>query len=191
MTARLRDGAVRVNWKAAFGNGLSDIAAVFAGPLLGLLVLTACSAGVLDPSVLDQTSSTPSTASSMAKAVSEDAPSEDATPPPELSVAAARSATSGAASYADDPEAVARGRGLFRAVCTGYCHSTRPADRVAPDLFDCGWARGDSDPEIFRTISDGVPDTQMQGFGGKISDEDLWKIVAYLRSASKCGEDAA
>ncbi len=159
------------------------MAAALVGPLLGLLLLTACSGRVLDPSALDPTAPT---GAPIADALAEDAVSD-----PEVSVAEAPNAASGAAAYVNDPEAVARGRGLFRAVCTGYCHTTRPADRVAPDLFDCTWARGDSDPEIFRTISDGVSDTQMVGFGGKLPDEDLWKIVAYLRAASKCGEGAA
>ena len=163
-----------MNRKAPFRIGESDMAAALASPLLGLLLLTACSGTVLDPdpSALDPI---PPTGAPIA-----DAPSTGEAP----------GAASGAAAYADDPEAVARGRGLFRAVCTGYCHTTRPADRVAPDLFDCSWARGDSDPEIFRTIRDGVADTQMLGFGGKLPEEDLWKIVAYLRAESKCGGGA-
>ena len=53
---------------------------------------------------------------------------------------------------------------LFRAVCTGYCHSTQQAAaREAPNLFDCEWTHGSSDQEIFDVIAAGVPDTQMQG----------------------------
>jgi mono/diheme cytochrome c family protein len=93
---------------------------------------------------------------------------------------------SGAAAYAEDSEALTRGNGLFRALCTGYCHTTREANRVAPNLFDCSWTHGDSDAEIFAVVSGGVAETQMQGFGGKLPDEDLWKIIAFIRSRSTC-----
>lgn len=98
------------------------------------------------------------------------------------------SAASPAAEYLDDDAALQRAHRLFRAVCTGYCHSTQAAaERVAPDLFDCSWENGSSDGEVFQVIANGVPDTQMQGFAGKLSDEDLWKLVAYLRQRSRCG----
>lgn len=95
-------------------------------------------------------------------------------------------APSPAAAYREDPEAVTRGGGLFRAVCTGYCHSTRPADRVAPDLFDCVWKHGSSDLDIHRVVLEGVPDTQMQAFVGKLPDDEVWKIIAFLRARSRC-----
>lgn len=96
------------------------------------------------------------------------------------------SPASPAAAYASDPEALKRASQVFRAVCTGYCHSTGTVQKEAPDLFDCTWSHGSSDQEIFDTVSGGVPATQMQAFGGKLPDEDLWKLVAYLRSRSKC-----
>ena len=107
-------------------------------------------------------------------------------PAPVVPASPDEAAPSPAAAYRDDPEAVARGRGLFRAVCTGYCHSTRPADRVAPDLFDCVWEHGSSDLDIHRVVLEGVPDTQMQAFGGKLPDDEVWKIIAFLRIQSRC-----
>lgn len=89
--------------------------------------------------------------------------------------------------YLEDEAALVRGRGVFRAACTGYCHTSRTAKRVAPDLFDCVWTHGETDADIYRVIYDGVPDTQMLGFGEKVPDEDLWKVIAYLRKQSQCG----
>jgi len=95
--------------------------------------------------------------------------------------------TSPAVTYAEDHAAVAFGRRYFRAVCTGYCHSTQPGvKREAPDLFDCAWLHGDRDEDLFRIISQGVPDTEMLPFGEKLDDEVLWKIIAFLRSSSRC-----
>jgi len=91
-----------------------------------------------------------------------------------------------AVAYRSDPAALARGKALFGGTCTGYCHSVEPGGKGAPDLFDCDWLHGGSDAEIFHTLTTGVPDTRMVSFAGKLSDDDLWKIIAYLRSASRC-----
>lgn len=92
---------------------------------------------------------------------------------------------------AENPQAVAEGKKTFEGVCAGYCHvtenSTRPGQ--CPSLFDCEWKSGSSDADIFRILSDGVPKTQMIGFKGRLPDEMLWKIIAYLRSASKCQQE--
>ncbi|MFQ5697230.1 MAG: c-type cytochrome [Myxococcota bacterium] len=97
-------------------------------------------------------------------------------------------APSPAAAYALDPVALKRGRGLFVGTCGAYCHSLEPAHRDAPDLFDCTWLHGGSDREIFRTISNGVPNTRMVGFGSKLpeGDADIWKLIAFLRERSRC-----
>ena len=51
-----------------------------------------------------------------------------------------------------------------------------------PDLTDDQWDHGSSDSEIFAVIKRGLPPTMMAGFDGRMSDEDIWNIVNYLRS---------
>lgn len=115
-------------------------------------------------------------------------PSAPAVPTPAApSAPPAAASDSPVAGYLTDPPAMTRAAGLFRAVCTGYCHSTQQAaNREAPNLFDCDWTHGSSDQQIFDTIAAGVPDTQMQGFGERLPHEDLWKLVAFLRQKSTC-----
>jgi mono/diheme cytochrome c family protein len=84
------------------------------------------------------------------------------------------------------PPDVARGKALFTGTCGAYCHKPTPGPGDAPFLFDCDWIHGGSDQDIFHTISHGVPGTRMVPFGGAIQDADIWRIVAYLRSASQC-----
>jgi len=93
-----------------------------------------------------------------------------------------------AAAFARDPAAVARGRSIFIGTCGAYCHSTKNVERDAPSLFDCEWKHGGSDAQIFASISNGVPNTRMPAFTGALpqGDDDLWRVVAYLRSASEC-----
>jgi len=93
--------------------------------------------------------------------------------------------------FANDTAAIAFGKTLYEATCTGYCHTTATAHRVGrcPNLFDCEWKHGGTDEEIHHTMSEGVPNTEMVGFKGRLPDEMLWKITAYLRSASQCKEN--
>jgi cytochrome c oxidase cbb3-type subunit 3 len=88
------------------------------------------------------------------------------------------------------PADLARGKALFTGTCGAYCHKPTPGPGDAPFLFDCDWLHGGSDQEIFHTISKGVPGTRMVPFGGALQDTDIWRLVAYLRSASQCRDGA-
>lgn len=91
--------------------------------------------------------------------------------------------------YRADPAALARGRSIFLGTCGGYCHATDPgAGGDAPDLLDCQWLHGGSDAEIFQTISRGVPGTAMVAFAGQLAERDIWRVIAWLRSASACSD---
>ena len=114
------------------------------------------------------------------------APAAEDTPPES---AAAAASSSPVAAYLDDPAAITTGRRMFRAVCTGYCHSTTPGvTKDAPNLFDCNTDHGDTDADLYRVINEGVPDTEMLPFEGKIPEDTIWKVIAYVRSNSlDCG----
>ncbi len=90
--------------------------------------------------------------------------------------------------YMADPAAVKRGRRVFTGTCGAYCHKMKPGPGDIPYLFDCAWTHGGSDHDIFRSIRDGVPNTQMIGFGDALPDgeDDIWKIIAYLRTKADC-----
>ncbi|MDE0982683.1 MAG: c-type cytochrome [Gammaproteobacteria bacterium] len=98
----------------------------------------------------------------------------------------AKDPVSRADSYMTDPEAVKRGRLLFVGTCAGYCHKLTPERVDALYLFDCDWKHGSSDQEIFNTVTIGVPNTRMLGFGTNFpeGENDLWKIIAFIRTNS-------
>ena len=83
-----------------------------------------------------------------------------------------------------DADAVSRGRSLFVGTCAGYCHKLTPERVDAVYLFDCEWKHGGSDREIFNTVTNGVPNTRMVGFGSNFpeGESDLWRIIAFLKS---------
>jgi cytochrome c oxidase cbb3-type subunit 3 len=49
-----------------------------------------------------------------------------------------------------------------------------------PDLSANRWNHGSSNAEIFRSISQGIPGTEMPGSG--FADSEIWALVEYLRS---------
>jgi mono/diheme cytochrome c family protein len=51
------------------------------------------------------------------------------------------------------------------------------------NLADGEWQHGSSDGEIFLVIRDGIgPDFHMPKFQGKLSDEEIWQVVNYIRT---------
>ena len=78
-------------------------------------------------------------------------------------------------------EDVIDGAFYFRLMCWG-CHAQQTRGGKAPDLFKPQWLYGWTDDGIFQTVFNGLPGTQMQKFGGKLSDEAINMIVGYVRS---------
>jgi cytochrome c oxidase cbb3-type subunit 3 len=86
--------------------------------------------------------------------------------------------------FAGDPDAAKAGSSVFRPFCTP-CHGIRGLGGRGPDLTIGIYTSGDKDTDLFRTISDGIPGTEMAGFGGDITEDDIWRIVAYLRAIAR------
>ena len=81
---------------------------------------------------------------------------------------------------AGDPAAIKEGASLFRGNCSP-CHGLNASGGGrGPDLTAGRWVHGSSDAEIFRTISQGVPGTEMPA--NSFEDSETWAIIAYLRS---------
>ena len=81
---------------------------------------------------------------------------------------------------AGDPAAILEGASLFRGNCSP-CHGLNAqGGGRGPDLTAGRWVHGSSDADIFRTITRGVPGTEMPANG--FEDSETWAILAYLRS---------
>lgn len=94
--------------------------------------------------------------------------------------------------YMLDIDAVARGEAIFAGSCATYCHTLEPSDTDASFLFDCEWQHGGGEQEIYDVIAKGIADTRMVGFGNNFpeGEEDLWRVMAYLRSNQQQCVDA-
>jgi cytochrome c oxidase cbb3-type subunit III len=83
--------------------------------------------------------------------------------------------------YRDQRGAVAEGRQLFiRFNCSG-CHGGRAGGGMGPSLRDVDWRYGSADAQVFSTINEGR-DQGMPAWGTKITEDQIWKLVAYVES---------
>ncbi len=83
--------------------------------------------------------------------------------------------------YHDARGATAEGRVLFvRYNCAG-CHGGRAGGGMGPSLRDPVWRYGNSDAQIFSTITEGR-DQGMPAWGTKVPEDQIWKLVAYVQS---------
>ena len=87
-----------------------------------------------------------------------------------------------AAQYYDNAAAVITGMGLYKAYNCAGCHSNGGGG-MGPALMDDVWIYGGRLTQIHQTIVEGRPNG-MPSWGGKIPDEQIWQIAAYVRSMS-------
>lgn len=87
-----------------------------------------------------------------------------------------------AARYYDNAEAVITGKRLFGQYNCSGCHSNGGGG-MGPALMDDEWIYGARLEQIRQTLVEGRPNG-MPAWGGKIPDEQLWQIAAYVRSMS-------
>lgn len=85
-----------------------------------------------------------------------------------------------AAPYYNNAEAVNTGKRLFSQYNCSGCHSNGGGG-MGPALMDDEWIYGDRLEQIHQTLVEGRPNG-MPAWGGKIPDEQLWQISAYVRS---------
>jgi cytochrome c oxidase cbb3-type subunit 3 len=84
--------------------------------------------------------------------------------------------------YDDNAFAVNQGKRLFRWYNCNGCHSMGGGG-IGPPLMDSQWKYGGDPASIFATIMQGRPEG-MPSFGGHIPEDQVWQIVAYVRSMS-------
>ena len=89
--------------------------------------------------------------------------------------------------YAADPKMAKVGEFQFRLNCA-FCHGlgARGGGR-GPDLTRAQKRHGNSDAEMFGTITYGIPGTAMPsngttGQGVGMTDAEIWQVITYLRS---------
>jgi mono/diheme cytochrome c family protein len=91
-------------------------------------------------------------------------------------------------------DSIKAGKAIYARNCVG-CHGLKgrgdgasaPKGSTPANLVAGKWKHGGTDAEIFKTIKEGIgpkPMT-MKPWGDKLSDEDIWNTVNFLRDLAK------
>jgi cytochrome c oxidase cbb3-type subunit 3 len=83
--------------------------------------------------------------------------------------------------YEGNATAVAMGARLYIAYNCIDCHGADGSGSMGPSLADGRWHFGGRNPEVFESIYEGRP-AGMPAWGGRISNDQIWQLVSYVRS---------
>ncbi len=87
--------------------------------------------------------------------------------------------------YTGDPVAIEDGQELWAKTGCYSCHGETAEGAVGPNLTDDDWVYRPTDKTIFRAIAKGRKDTNMVGWSKKLTEDEIWKVIAYIRSLYK------
>jgi cytochrome c oxidase cbb3-type subunit 3 len=100
----------------------------------------------------------------------------------ELYAGAQRPPTPETSPFQGNAYGTAEGKRLFDMYNCSGCHA-HGGGAIGPALMDDKWIYGDHPANIFETIVEGRPNG-MPSFRNKISDTQVWQLVAYVQSMS-------
>jgi cytochrome c oxidase cbb3-type subunit 3 len=106
----------------------------------------------------------------------------DLQPGPPVKNVAVPSPLPGRGPYEENAYGVSQGKSLYNQFNCSGCHS-QGGGGMGPPLMDDQWIYGSEPHNIFETIVQGRPNG-MPAFGNKIVSDQVWQIVAYVRSMS-------
>jgi len=84
--------------------------------------------------------------------------------------------------YANNAYGVSEGKRLYNQMNCSGCHF-QGGGGIGPPLMDAEWIYGSAPENIFETIVEGRPNG-MPSFRGKLGTDQVWQLVAYVRSMS-------
>ena len=91
--------------------------------------------------------------------------------------------------FEDNAYHIGQGKRLYAWFNCNGCHANGGGDS-GPPLMDDRWIYGSSIENIVQTIREGRPNG-MPSFRGKVPDDQIWELAAYVRSMSGLEPKAA
>lgn len=101
-----------------------------------------------------------------------------------LRVLAAQSSAPAGANPFDNAQGAFQGRALFQIHCS-YCHGANGEGGRGADLTSGQYRRGGSDTNLFATVRNGIPGSEMPAV--RATDEEVWKMVTFVKSIGSAG----
>jgi len=83
--------------------------------------------------------------------------------------------------FQGDAGKVKEGAALFVSYNCMDCHGADGSGAMGPSLADGRWHFGGTAGAVFQSIYEGRPEG-MPAWGGRIPDDQIWRLVAYVQS---------
>jgi mono/diheme cytochrome c family protein len=84
--------------------------------------------------------------------------------------------------YTGKPEAVQQGRGLWLQYGCSGCHGVGGGGGMAKPVIDGNWKFGGDDETLYKLVKGQIAAQTMPKIYNDMPDDELWKILAYVRS---------
>ena len=84
--------------------------------------------------------------------------------------------------YTGNFDAITEGKSLWKNIGCYSCHGRIAEGGVGPNLRDDTWVYKPTDRTLFNTIASGRSGTNMVGWSNELSADQIWKLVAFIRS---------
>jgi cytochrome c oxidase cbb3-type subunit 3 len=91
--------------------------------------------------------------------------------------------------FEGDRGKIKEGGALFISYNCMDCHGADGSGAMGPSLADGRWHFGGTAGEVFQSIYEGRPEG-MPAWGGRIADDQIWRLVAYVQSLG-AGKDVS
>ena len=85
--------------------------------------------------------------------------------------------------YEGNAYGISEGQRLYRWYNCAGCHF-QGGGGIGPALMDDYWVYGSEPQQIYATIAEGRPNG-MPSFGGHVPNDQIWQLVAYVRSLAR------
>jgi len=89
--------------------------------------------------------------------------------------------------YESDPQAIEEGRQIFSTYGCAGCHGTGGGGGMGASILDDAWKFGSDDQTLFHLVHGDFPDQTMPKFGEFLSEEQIWKVIAFVRTLRASG----
>ena len=92
---------------------------------------------------------------------------------------------------AKDSAAVERGAETFKTTCAA-CHEPKGQGKIGPNLTDAFWLHGGKPTQIYKTVTNGVPEKGMLSWGpvlGVAKVQEVTSFVLTLKNTNVAGKE--
>lgn len=80
-----------------------------------------------------------------------------------------------------DATKLTEGAEIFKKNCV-VCHGEKAEGKVGPNLTDEYWIHGNTIKDVFKTISNGVPEKGMVSWKSSLTPEQIQVVASYIKS---------